>query len=634
MISATLLLSAALLSQSSPSLVGELGSSRFLQTNSIDALARDVDSGLMASCASGGNVAVWREASGELLAELDLGIMRGVGLGFLGSELLLVGDTQDHLHVLSVDVKQGALASVDPFERGWGDLADMGGGLELSPDGALLAQWKVTGAGGGVMLAQLGVDAQTDGARRSFELDGFRADDVAFSADGELMMVMATNAWKVIGRAGTRDQDSSRLHVFDVASGAEVARLISKDDLLHGVEFGPVGDAGERLVVGGGEGGLHLWDLEDGRELARFGDVGPVLQLGVSPDGARVFAEGKEGALEIWSMSLDAEPAGTLKRDGGPLLEPALFNGDFVLAGEGRRIRRWRVDGWRAEPDVVGHAGQLAALDARSGRAVSTGLDGSIFVWDLASGVGRPVTTEHAGLVLNSGLSPDGKRLVTCGQDATLRVLDLEEGANFGQQLESWAGRTAAGFTAAAYSPAGDVLAGVTADGVLWIRSATDGELLRTFEGLRGLQFQMAFSDDGRRLAVGSTGVRVWDTSTWELVCDEVALKSPVTALAFAPGGHELAVGLARKVVQVVDLASGTVRGTSEVLPSRVSSVAYFGEQIAATSVRLGGIRLLDRGLADVGFLASPAGRDVAVLTTVGETLLAGDQRGQIQIWK
>lgn len=636
MMSLTALVLAPLLVQAPLTLASELGSGRFLRTTSIDALAADSESGRVASVAGGGNVALWRAADGALLGELELEIPRAVTLEFASADVLLVGDIEDHMHALEWDPAKGALTELDLFSRGWGDLADLGGGFALSPDRERLAQWRVTGPGGGVMLSKLSQPAGEQGARRAFEVDGFRADAVAWSADGTRMAVMATNARKVIGRAGTRDEDSSRVHVFDVSSGVEEVRLVSKDDLLQAVGFGPTEAGSAGLFVAGGASGLHLWDLEDGRELARFGAVGPVLKLGLSADGRRALAESGTGSVEVWSLSLDDEPKVFSKREGA-LLEPILFDGEVVVGGEGRRIRRWRVteDGtWLAAPAVVGHSGQLAALDVRADRVVSAGLDGSVIVWDLKTGAGLPLDATHAGLVFDAGLSPDGGRLVTCGQDATMRVWDLGEGDRFGVELARWKGRTAAGFTAAAFSPRGDVVAGVTADGILWVRDAEDGSLLRTFEGLRGLKFQLAFSADGSRLAVGSTGVRVWDTKTWEVLQHVDSLKSPVTALAFGPGGGELAVGLARKVVQLVDLSTGRVRATSAPLPSRVAALVYLGERVAASSVRLGGVVLLDRELVQTGFVKPPLGLDVSVLGYAQGTLLVGDQRGQIELWK
>jgi WD40 repeat protein len=627
----TLLLTASLVAQGAPALQGQLGSERFLEVHSIDALARDAESGRVLSCASGGSFSLWDEAYGVRLGQLELGIDRAVAIGFLGPDLFLIGSVKDHLRLVSWDAERGVLEPEDLFEFGWGDLVDLGGAFRLSPDRKRLAQWRVAAGGKGVLLAELDADAKEAGARRLLEVAEFRVDAAAWSSDGALLAVMATNGPKVIGRAGTRVQDSSRVYVFDATSAEEVQRLVSHDDLLQGVEFGPSAGAEERLVVAGGAAGFHLWELAEGRELAHFAVELDVQELRVAAGGSEVLAVSRTGALEAWRLSLDAEPERFFERDLGRILGPIWFEGEFLLAGQGRRIRRWRLADWSLAPDVIGHTSALAALDVRAGRVLSVGLDGSVIVWSEEQG--RVVATDHDGLVFDASLAPDAKRLLTCGQDATLRIWSLAD-ETFGAQLKSWSGRAAAGFTGAAFSPRGDVLAGVTADGVLWIRSAADGELLRTFEGLQGLKFQLTFSDDGGRLAVGSTGVRVWDTTTWELVADVKELVSPVTALDFGPGGQELAVGLARRVVEIVDLASGVVRATSAQLPSRVAAVAYFGERIAATSARLGGVRLLDRELRDAGLLVTPEGLDIGVLASDGLHLFAGDQHGRIQIWR
>ena len=93
-------------------------------------------------------------------------------------------------------------------------------------------------------------------------------------------------------------------------------------------------------------------------------------------------------------------------------------------------------------------------------------------------------------------------------------------------------------------------------------------------------------------------------------------------------------MGLARRTVVLVDVATGSTLFTSSPLPSRVSGLAFTALGLSATSVRLGGIRLLDAELAEAGFLAAPDGIDVSVLTAGIRSYFAASDTGRIQVWK
>ena len=58
----------------------------------------------------------------------------------------------------------------------------------------------------------------------------------------------------------------------------------------------------------------------------------------------------------------------------------------------------------------------------------SGGLDGTVRLWDAASGACLHVLTGHTAAVLGVGLSADGGRVASGGADGTVRLWDAASG--------------------------------------------------------------------------------------------------------------------------------------------------------------------------------------------------------------
>jgi hypothetical protein len=80
--------------------------------------------------------------------------------------------------------------------------------------------------------------------------------------------------------------------------------------------------------------------------------------------------------------------------------------------------------------DLVGHAGWVTACavtpDGR--QVVSASLDGTLKVWDLATGRAEATLEGHADSVTACAVTPDGRRVVSASSDQTLKVWDLATG--------------------------------------------------------------------------------------------------------------------------------------------------------------------------------------------------------------
>ena len=74
-----------------------------------------------------------------------------------------------------------------------------------------------------------------------------------------------------------------------------------------------------------------------------------------------------------------------------------------------------------------GHKGAVrsVAFAAHGKRLLSAGVDGTVRLWDVATGGEVYRFTGHRGTVHGVVCTADGRRAVSCGQDGTVRLWEL-----------------------------------------------------------------------------------------------------------------------------------------------------------------------------------------------------------------
>jgi WD40 repeat protein len=266
--------------------------------------------------------------------------------------------------------------------------------------------------------------------------------------------------------------------------------------------------------------------------------------------------------LRIWSgdVRLDRQGKADLKEN--ITLERGKNEfGAFAITSSGKRslISNVTVTANALNPELVvqsGHRGHINDVRfSPDGKLIASAAgDGTIILWDSATGLQLRRLIGHEGSVMSLSFSPDGELLASGGSDNNILLWRVATGQHF---------RTLTGHSESvvtvAFSPKGHTLATGSQDLTVGLWDTTTGREIRTFGGQEGPISCVAFSADGELLASASLDktVRVWNVETGRTVWTLDGHSGPVEAVAFGPDKRVLVSGEFNGTIRVWDLGTG-----------------------------------------------------------------------------
>ena len=584
--------------------------------------------------------------------------------------------------------------------------------VAFSPDGRYLAN------GGGRFRAHTLKVWETATRREVARFDGLYAGrDLRFSSDGKTLIGL--------------NRRGNAINKFDIETGKRSGVTAIEDRSLEqmrgrrGHESYALTD--DKIAVGRENGTIGLWDTTTGKKQLilkdeetpmpvpvplvqdqefRGGDghlplpvdrSRHVLTLAFSADGTRLASGAKDTTVRLWNTTGTEAPIVLQGHQGW--INALAFSPDGSMLASGdtdTAVHVWDTTNGTLLATFRGHLSGIVALRfSPDSRTLASGsVDGTVRFWTIETQESLPMhITGHTESVKAVAFSDDGSMLASVAFNGVITLWDLKTLERTDIEIPERRNM----LSDAAFSPDGTQLASVSATGRIYFDPGTGeslstmthmgqsqviltdvktGDQVATLTGAQGgmpRNAQLAFSPDGKRVALGVSGnIRVWNTVitnkgvfldipiTEDVPVNENGngelplglplhglhhLAAEISALVFTPDGKKLISGAMNGQVQMWDAETGVplapflegddpasmVDGNRISFRDAITALAYVADKglLAIGSYR--GTRLLGRH-RQIGLKEIPRGARQLVFSP-DRTVLVATFGSRIELW-
>jgi len=181
----------------------------------------------------------------------------------------------------------------------------------------------------------------------------------------------------------------------------------------------------------------------------------------------------------------------------------------------------------------------------------SASRDGTIILWDLASGNRIKTISGYSYSINFVFFDPEGKRLVSRSDDETISIWDVATGNRLRRLKER-----SHSDNSVSISPDVKILASTSNDATITLWDHAAGNIIKTFQGHSDDVNSLSFSPDGKILASGSkdTTIILWDVAAGNIIKTLKGHSDGVRSVSFSPDGKTLASGSVDTTINLWDI--------------------------------------------------------------------------------
>ena len=239
----------------------------------------------------------------------------------------------------------------------------------------------------------------------------------------------------------------------------------------------------------------------------------------------------------------------------------------------------------------------------------------------------------HTDWVRGVAHLPDGRRIITCSFDGSLRLWEIESGTQIGDDEELWT----VVYTIS-LSPNGKTVASGSSDGRVILWDVETKKVIARWTGHTNAVTSLCWSADGERVVSGSDDgtIRVWDVESGDTVLGPITTGHQyVYAVIYAPDETKIATGGYKKnASKIWDAKTGNLLSTIT-LDFPVYSLAWTSDQKKLITGSYTLIRIIDTATwQQIGILMGHTSAVLSLSLFRNDRLLAsGSYDNTARLW-
>jgi WD40 repeat protein len=423
------------------------------------------------------------------------------------------------------------------------------------------------------------------------------------------------------------------VRLWDVIRGSEICVIDGHTAPVWCVTFSP---DGQRIATGSEDCTVRVWDTAKGtQKTIMVGHNMGVTSVAFAPNSQLVTSGSYDETVRVWdAVTGTGQHAPRIHPSWDQGLSVAFSPENTCIASAcfGNTVTVFVLDAATGAQRIASEdsKGRLCVTYSPNGRWIATGTrDGSIEIWDAATGTKQHVTRSHRDWVRAVAFSSDSRLVVSGSEDHTIQVWDLSNDITHPD-------RTAA-IRIVAFSPDGTMVLLCT-DQTTHVRHTTTGAQLYTLED-HGHVYDAAFSFDSAFVITGSDDktVRVWDAATGKQHRVLRGHQTSVISVATSSNSHLIASVCEEYTVRVWDAMSGIqlheISSSDRVLGSYVTLSP--GNRLVAANCAWGGALVWDvaTGIRQKWITPKDLSR-VGVAFSQDGQWAAGAARANVHVWE